>query len=377
MMSMMMQSRNAKCNALESVFGIFLHSTNTPEKVIQALAHMGISISSSAINSAIHSLSSETYETLRDMGQTLIVGYAYDNFDIDFKTSTPTIEKIGGDTLTHLTSGTLIMLEHGVKPDDLQCSQELWEKSALNPQVESAPIAQTCADLIALHPEDESHPSGLTRRERFNAWKFRSDLYNYGPIYFEQFKTTLGLPESVDQIPVVKMCYAPARSMDVNESTHSGNISAVTNLMQQGGVGDETENTKRTRKAISLLKYVVIFFGDLATAERVMGVLQRRSIERTPWRRFQFIIFVIGLFHLKMACADAIWRVFIEPKLSREDANSLMAYLAINRPRETGKIGANPGFRRIIRKKSGCNVAQYRFDSYGSTFATPPLYSIP
>jgi hypothetical protein len=59
-----MQSRNAKCNALESVFGIFLHSTNTPEKVIQALAHMGISISPSAIQTAIHALSIETYQTL-------------------------------------------------------------------------------------------------------------------------------------------------------------------------------------------------------------------------------------------------------------------------------------------------------------------------
>jgi hypothetical protein len=118
------------------------------------------------------------------------------------------------------------------------------EKSALNPQVESAPIAQTCADLIALHPE-EDHPSGLTHRERFNAWKFRSDLYNHGPAYFQQFKTTLGLPESVDQIPTVKMRYAPAQSMDVNESTHSGNISAITDLMQQGGVGDETEYKKK------------------------------------------------------------------------------------------------------------------------------------
>ncbi|KAJ7683798.1 hypothetical protein B0H17DRAFT_985696, partial [Mycena rosella] len=60
MISIMMQRRNPKCNALESVVGIFLHSTNTPEKVIQALAHMGISISQTAIHRAIHSLSAET-----------------------------------------------------------------------------------------------------------------------------------------------------------------------------------------------------------------------------------------------------------------------------------------------------------------------------
>ena len=31
----------------------------------------------------------------------------------------------------------------------------------------------------------------------------------------------------------------------------------------------------------------------------------------------------------------------------------------------------------LIRKKNGCNIAQYSFDSYSSTFATPPLYSTP
>jgi len=45
MISIMMQGTNQKCNTLKSVFGIFLHSCNTPQKVIDALAHMGISIS--------------------------------------------------------------------------------------------------------------------------------------------------------------------------------------------------------------------------------------------------------------------------------------------------------------------------------------------
>ena len=108
-----MQSSNQKCNALESVFGIFLHSTNTPEKVIIAIAHMGTSISVNSIHGAVHSLSDETTETLCSMGQTLLVSYAYDNFDIDFKRSVPTVETTA-DTLEHLTSGTLIMLDHGV-----------------------------------------------------------------------------------------------------------------------------------------------------------------------------------------------------------------------------------------------------------------------
>ena len=53
------------------------------------------------------------------MCQTLLVAYAYDNFDIDFKTHVPTVEAKYHDTLTQLTSGTLIQLEHGVTTKDL------------------------------------------------------------------------------------------------------------------------------------------------------------------------------------------------------------------------------------------------------------------
>jgi hypothetical protein len=36
-----MQGKNQKCDKLESVFKIFLHSCNTPQKVIDVLAHIG------------------------------------------------------------------------------------------------------------------------------------------------------------------------------------------------------------------------------------------------------------------------------------------------------------------------------------------------
>ncbi|KAJ6619420.1 hypothetical protein B0H10DRAFT_2163973 [Mycena sp. CBHHK59/15] len=55
----------------------------------------------------------------------------------------------------------------------------------------------------------------------------------------------------------------------------------------------------------------------------------------------------MGLFHLKMACADAIWRIFIKPILAREDTNSVMHFIDLHREKETGKIGSDPGFRRM------------------------------
>src|SRR5882762_11029367 len=311
MISIMLQGTNQKCNQLEAVFGIFLHSCNTPEKVIDALAHMGVSISIDAIHDAVRSLSLETYETLRQMGQTLLVAYAYDNFDIDFKTHLPTVEKIH-DTLFHLTSGVLIQLEHGVTLEDLRCSEELWKKSHLNPQAKQSdiPPARTNEDLEGLHPETD-HASGLTRRQRYISWRFQYDLFKCGPQYFHKFKSELGNPEWVEKVPVVKMRHAPARAMDINQSKVSGNIRAVANLMEQGGVGDPDEgmeeNDEYERDVVDMRQFVILFHGDLGTFERVLSVLQRRALESTAYRRYQFIVFIISLFHLKMACADAIW----------------------------------------------------------------------
>lgn len=48
-----------------------------------------------------------------------------------------------------------------------------------------------------------------------------------------------------------------------------------------------------------------------------------------------------------MACADAVWRTFIEPSRARNesDEHSLMADIKVLRPKETGKISSKPGFR--------------------------------
>ena len=71
--SIAMHSSNQKCNALQSIFRTFLHSCNTLQKVIQALARMGCLISVNSINQSIRSLSAQTYENLGEMGQSLQV----------------------------------------------------------------------------------------------------------------------------------------------------------------------------------------------------------------------------------------------------------------------------------------------------------------
>lgn len=133
--------------------------------------------------------------------------------------------------------------------------------------------------------------------------------------------------------------------MDINQSKVSGNIEAITDLLWQGSVGDPSGPYGLDNTIVDLEEHIIIFHGDLGTAERVQTLMECRTIEATPLRHFQFVIFVMGLFHLKMACVDAIWHIFIEPKAARDDITSLMHFVALNRPCKTGKIGSDPGFR--------------------------------
>lgn len=330
------------------MLGIFLQSAHAPQKVIETLAHMGLSVSLSSINAAILSLSQQSSHTIRALGRTMLAGYAYDNFDVDMKTSDQRVEK-SNDTLQHLTSGLLFPLQHGITTEDLRCSQMLWEQSIYNIQV-TEPVAQrtgkTYRHLLKLH----QRPRGMgeietSYRNKYNVWKMLSDLIEYGPEYFRRFREMLGEPEVVEAIPVVQTPIVAARSMHCVNSTVSGNIESVTGLLAQAGIGDPTDTHDPEMPDIS--DYVVLFHGDLGTGERVKALLQRRAMEATPWRRCQYVIFVPGLFHLKMAAADAIWRAFIHPVAARGDETSLLRDVAILRPTEIGHYQSKPGFRRM------------------------------
>ncbi|KAG1897852.1 uncharacterized protein F5891DRAFT_916680, partial [Suillus fuscotomentosus] len=79
-------------NMLQSILSIFAHSTGTPAKVIDLLAHAGLSVSISSIKKAVVSLSVKAGIHIKQSIHTLQMALTYNNFDIDFKTSQPTVE---------------------------------------------------------------------------------------------------------------------------------------------------------------------------------------------------------------------------------------------------------------------------------------------
>jgi len=122
------------------------------------------------------------------------------------------------NTLVHLTMATMFLLEHTTLKD-LDCSDELWKKYYRNPywKSENVPFVNL-DDMYTIHLE-EDHELGLTRQQRFNAWKFRYDLVSFGPDYFRKFRLNVGQPEVIDEIPHTKSTQIPLRAVDVSPST--------------------------------------------------------------------------------------------------------------------------------------------------------------
>ena len=202
--------------------------------------------------------------------------------------------------------------------------------------------------ISEVHPDTIQVTNGiqLNRQARFRAWKYLYDLCHHGPAYFAQFRTVLGQPEVVDQIPLIRTPITPARSMEFSNSTVAGNISTIIDLMRQGGVGDPDDPDTIYEVKDGML-HIIFFHGDLGTGDRILSIQLRRSIEKSPWNRFQYVVFVPGLFHVKMACVDSLWRLFIMPAMAREDKTSLMKDIGVLRPKETGIMGSKPGFHRM------------------------------
>lgn len=350
-LSIMMQSTNQKCNALQCIVGIFLQSCNCPETLCDLLTRIGLSISATAINGAVSNLSSEAGKAMTALAQTLLILLAWDNVDFNLKHSVPTVEAgLGSDTLVHLTSGTLIPLSHGVTLADLDCSEMLWKKSPYNPEIGISLPKIPDIDvqkLFTLFPETRNANS-LFRRERYNAWKFLYDLAHHGPEYFRRFKPQLGDAEEIDCIPISKTEQVPCRTLNIHPNTNAANREAILGFLSQCKVGDPTESPGSEVKSPG--NHVILASGDVLTGDRVRGLMESRGEEATPWLRFQYIIFVMGLFHLKMAAADAIWRIFIHPNKALRTTmgdNGLLDLVGQIRPRATGKIESKPGFRRM------------------------------
>ncbi|KAK7444323.1 hypothetical protein VKT23_015335 [Stygiomarasmius scandens] len=349
--SILTHSTNQRCNYLQAILGIFFHSCSVPEKVIETLSHAGVCIALTTIHHAITSLSAKCTENLKRTVRTLCTMFAYDNFDIKFKVHHPTLEN--PSTFVSATSATAIPI-YGVtdvNKDVLKWSRAYWDQSPLNPSPNAHPVIFSKDQQVLLREligKDTAKLPGqlLTQQQCRWAWHVRRILV-MDCASFKNYQSDLGQPEIILEIPLHRTEQIPCRAMKYKESTNDGNIQVLDDLHRQGGIGEPGEKGFVAGYDVDMSEWVILVHGDLLTKERIDAVRSTRSIEDTAKARFQHIIFIPGLFHYKMACADAFWRTWVKPQECRNDASSFMEHIGILRPDDTKKFGSSPGFQMV------------------------------
>jgi len=238
---------------------------------------------------AINNLSREAEEWVKTEGQQQLTLYAYDNLDIDLKHVTPTLEN-AQDTLTHLTSVTILPLCHGVTLEDLDCAETVWKNLSNNIDNGQVRLNITLRQLLSIHPDDKSHLSGLTACwQCFNAWKFICDLVDHGPKYFHQFRgrtEELKLLKEVYSISVMKTTQIPMCMRDIKPSSPAENNQALQNMYHQAGLTEdsvEKDLAPDLGNEAAALPRVLLIFGDLLTGQHIQSLMESRSEEKTPF----------------------------------------------------------------------------------------------
>lgn len=332
---------------MQALVGVFLQSCNVSEQTRSFLSHLGVSVSVGTITNAINNLSREAYKEIQRLGSTLLTSYAYDNLDIDLVHSTPTMETSTKDTLVHLTTASMFPLHPTTTKAHLDYSDEL-RKLACDP-----PRPPTIADLLIHLPPKyyRLDHQEMSIQDRFNSWKFRSDLIMYGPSVFASFQEKLGKPEEVECIPLTKTKQVPLRASKTGPSTPAKNATVLEEFFRQSNIWEHIspleDGVSTVPKAVDTGNTSILVFGDLLTGQHLHSLQDSRIDDVTPGRRFQAQIFCPGWFHLRMACADGIWRRHIKSSNNGKDSASLMKYITQIRPLEKHKIQTNPTFRQL------------------------------
>jgi hypothetical protein len=326
-LSTLAQSNNTQCNLMQTAYGFFTSAKNTPASVQEVSAHNGTSISTSAIAQATESVIKEHRMKLKQLGSSGLTGLAFDNLDFLLKVGASS--QANRDKFESITTGLFFRLEHGVTKKDLErpyvspLSEDALEKRVPNRHITPVPKLT-----------DALTPSPVRRRVNEGMiWVIRKILVGH---WAPQHRGELGdIPSSV-RIPIKKTTHHSAFAVHEKVSGNDGNIAVIENFREQAAIDEEL-----------LRGFVLLVRGDLGVLDRIKSILASRQIERTDIESMEYLETVPGLFHVLMACADAIWRIYLQPKALHEDPSGIWKQFCLLNPSAQAKLNTHPGFRII------------------------------
>ena len=294
-------SSNEHCNALQVKNAFYLAASNASKLIQEWAAHSGLSVSPSSVKNIRVLLIKNQKRQNFTLGHTKVLNLAYDNCDFKFGVGQPT--DLNDRTFESITTGLFINAPKSVLPKHLKYDDAIWERHPNNENLTNPLPPMTPADILPSHP-------ALQKLQAHCQWHVKALLIEE---YLGEFKSNLGNPPSTFTLDAEKTSYSTAEAMHAKALTTDGNIEALTSLLEQSGIID----------AGVFEKYMILVHGDLGALEKMETILHSRHIEDSTMEHMHYLLPIPGLFHVRMACMDAINRIYATSNDLCADPNGL------------------------------------------------------
>ncbi|KAF9369729.1 hypothetical protein CPB97_003345, partial [Podila verticillata] len=267
--AMLMFVRSRRCNAFQTVMGIFLHCIGCPRRGLEAMSSLGLSVSYDQVRRALRSLTKDALEQVQKAVLENDWFVVYDNINIAMKHHHQRVDK--KDSFDNGTAATVILI-----PTDM---------------------------------EDENTKNAACRTH-LSAAIVRS---------LPHVSTGCVIPmQTIDEMDVRKTVAFPLPTMKIDESTIAGNLAVLENITRIGlRLSDSWFHRARN----------IIIAGDQMTVARLLSLKIHRAIESDPYGGLAWVHPTPQLFHLQMTLCSTIYKTHLGT-----DANtpgSLASFIAL------------------------------------------------
>jgi hypothetical protein len=315
--SQLAYQRSNRSIKFQSVFGLFLWSTGSSRKTIDALFRCSLTISYDSIGKLLSQLSQRCITLAKQIASSPHM-FCYDNINIS---SSIFVEQRGAATPAKVQSGTFGIL-YGLRNatlDDLKLQ----------------PIINRYRNCKGLSPSDLRLSLDQLKclNHQFSVIILRI-LFKHCPLY-SGYSSHPAL-QSISRRPLAvggKTEQFPLRTTTIEESSIHGNLM----------VHDDAYLVQLKRKADDLVKYAIPSVNDQSTNARIRGGQVMRVNDLDPWTRRDIFQLGFGLFHL---CMNLIWALLHVHRGSLQQTGSLTYFFGLM---EKARLGADhPDYHTLL-----------------------------
>ncbi|KAF9368787.1 hypothetical protein CPB97_004251, partial [Podila verticillata] len=294
--AMLLFMTSQKCNAFQTVMGVFLHCTGCPTRVLDVLSSLGLSVSDDQVRKALANMTKDAKDQVKKAVLHNEWFVVYDNINIAMKHHHQRINKL--DTFDNGTAATVILI-HAKEDYEKAEHDEKAEHGETSEHDERGPDDENgLDDEISLDDESDTDDESNTDDESSADDEGRDNEHDEVNKSDKSPACVVPIVE-VDPLPIQKSITFQLQTMKIDESTIAGNLSVLETITDVG--------LGLARTWFAKLPNIIVA-GDQMTVARLLSLQIHQAIDPNPFGSLSWVHPVPQLFHMWMTLCGTIFR---------------------------------------------------------------------